>query len=107
MRPDQQHGFVLDVMDADGRAVACVIDECKSAQREKSWKGHLVNHDLAREAVAEYITANDEYDLMLAVKAEAIRHGAELYKMAAIDKDIQKATERRALARARMKGGAK
>jgi hypothetical protein len=83
MRPDQQQAY----------GVLAVLDKYTVPELRQ-----------ARDAVAEYITANDEYDLMLAVKVEAIRHGAELYKMAAIDKDIQKATERRALAHACTKG---
>lgn len=53
---------VLAVMDADARAVACVIDECLSPAREASWRAHLAEHDKARAAVAELIEADKEYD---------------------------------------------
>lgn len=49
---------VLAVMDADGRAVACVIDSCSPGTlREKQWARHALLHDAARAAVAELIEA--------------------------------------------------
>ena len=57
---------VLAVMDADGRAVACVIDECKSWDRAQKWKDHLTWHDEARAAVAELL---DKADSLLTLGA--------------------------------------
>ena len=98
---------VLAVMDADGRAVACVIDECKSWDRAQKWKDHLTWHDEARAAVAELLEADTEYELLCSVFPCPEDRVAELIgDLAEYAAKMKAADQRRHVALLRCKGGA-
>ena len=98
MRPDQQHG----------EKPAGVLGVLASI-----WSVGLVGENVndfeqARDAVAEYIAANDEYDAAHVALRKAMRPSDWRPAIEALALDAVKAAEkRRALAHARMKGETK
>lgn len=88
MRPDQQHDDVVETLKTRANQFSYTV-------------ASNIEFNEAIDAVAEYIAANDEYDAALTTYQNRPAGSAGLHDA------LNKASVRRALAHARMKGEAK